>query len=69
MNLLWIEIPLALLALRCGWRVAPLLLVALPLVGGGALAHAFALPALAAIACVGSSQADPTRPPAALYQI
>ena len=69
MSLLWIEIPLVLLALRRGWRIAPLLLVALPLAGDGVLAHAFALPALAALACVGSSQAEPTRPPAVLYQI
>ena len=69
MSLLWIEIPLALLALRCGWRLAPLLLVALPLAGGGALAHAFALLGLAAGACAGPSQAGHARPAAALYQI
>ena len=69
MSLLWIEIPLALLALRRGWRIAPLLLAALPLAGGGVLAHAFALSALAAIAGFGPPQAEHARPAPALYQI
>jgi len=41
MSLLLIEIPLALLALRRGWRVAPLMLLALPF-GAAACESVFA---------------------------
>lgn len=75
MSPLWIEIPLALLALQRGWRLAVLLLVALPLAApaaattAGALAHGFALLGLASGACFGPAQARSTRPAAPLYQI